>query len=187
MREAVCVACGATYPAESRTCLRCGRPTSPHWDDDEATLSPASGPSAVTQPAPPAEGAGDPPFVPGDLFARRYRIRRRLGQGGMGSVFAALDESIEDVVALKVLSRKFSGDAEMLDQFKKELQLARKVRQRNVVQGFDLGFADDLCYISMEYIDAENLSSFLARHGPLPEADCPPDHAAGSARTESGP
>jgi CheY-like chemotaxis protein len=89
----------------------------------------------------------------------------------MGSVFAALDESIEDVVALKVLSPKFSGDAAMLDQFKKELKLARKVRQRNVVQGFDLGFADGLCYISMEYIDAENLSSFLSRNGPLSEGD----------------
>ncbi len=89
----------------------------------------------------------------------------------MGSVFAALDESIEDTVALKVLSRKFSNDASMLEQFKRELKLARKVRQRNVVQGFDLGFADDLCYISMEYIDAENLSSFLGRNGPLLEAD----------------
>jgi CheY-like chemotaxis protein len=171
VREAICVACGGTYPEESRTCLRCGRPTSPLWDDDEATLSPASGPSGIREPAPLAEDAGDPPFASGYLFARRYRIRRRLGQGGMGSVFAALDESIEDVVALKVLSRKFSGDAEMLDQFKRELKLVRKVRQRNVVQGFDLGFADDLCYISMEYIDAENLSSFLLRNGPLPEAD----------------
>ena len=171
MSEAVCLSCGDPYPDDSRTCLRCGRATRPFEGDDEATIAPASGPTAPTKPGTWSDFGGGPSFAAGDLFARRYRMRRRLGQGGMGSVFAALDESIEDVVALKVLSSRFSGDAAMLDQFKRELKLARKVRQRNVVQGFDLGFADDLCYISMEYIDAENLSSFLGRNGPLPEAD----------------
>ena len=170
VREVLCNGCGRTYPEGSRTCTRCGRPTSPFWDDDEATVAPLSGEIAALSRASETD-PDDPPLRPGDLFARRYRIQRRLGQGGMGSVFAARDESIEDVVALKVLSRKFSGDAAMLDQFKRELKLVRKVRQRNVVQGFDLGFADDLCYISMEFIDAENLSSFLARNGPLPEPD----------------
>jgi CheY-like chemotaxis protein len=169
--EGLCINCGDPYPDNSRTCLRCGRATFPFGSDDEPTVSPGSGPTVATKSGQWVDVGDEPSFAPGDLFAHRYRIRRRLGAGGMGSVFEALDESIEDVVALKILSPRFSGDAATLDQFKKELKLARKVRHRNVVQGFDLGFADDLCYISMEYIDAENLSSFLFRNGPLPEGD----------------
>lgn len=89
----------------------------------------------------------------------------------MGRVFAATDESIDETVALKILAPAYASDAEMLEQFKRELKLARRVRQRNVVQSFDLGFADGISFISMEYVDAENLATFLRRNGPLAEAE----------------
>jgi serine/threonine protein kinase len=102
-------------------------------------------------------------LVPGAMFARRYRIQRFLGSGAMGYVCAAVDESIDEVVALKILSRQIQEDPAGFERFKLELKLARKIRHRNVVQSFDLGFGDGYPYISMEYIDADNLQPHLNR------------------------
>ena len=102
-------------------------------------------------------------LVPGGVFARRYRIQRLLGAGAMGHVASAIDDSIDEVVALKILSVPVHEDPEAFERFKMELKLARRIRHRNVVQSFDLGFADGYPYISMEYIDADNLSRHLQR------------------------
>ena len=168
--EAICAACGGECSEHDRFCPQCGHRVAADFDDAATTYTPKPGDSALLK-ALEARRASEPQLAAGQLFARRYRVRRLLGQGGMGSVFAALDESIEEMVVLKLLSKHLSGDAAVLDQFKRELKLARRIRHRNVVQGFDLGFADDVCYISMEYIDAENLSSFLDRSGQLAETD----------------
>ncbi len=105
----------------------------------------------------------DQMLVPGAVFGRRYRIQRFLGAGAMGYVCAAVDESIDEVVALKILSVPIHDEPEAFERFKLELKLARKIRHRNVVQSFDLGFADGFPFISMEYIDADNLLKHLAR------------------------
>jgi len=102
-------------------------------------------------------------LVPGSVFGRRYRIQRFLGSGAMGYVCSAIDESIDEVVALKILSAPMQEDPDAFERFKLELKLARKIRHRNVVQSFDLGFADGYPYISMEYIDADNLLRHLHR------------------------
>jgi CheY-like chemotaxis protein len=100
---------------------------------------------------------------PGSVFGRRYRVQRFLGAGAMGYVCSAVDESIDEVVALKILSTPIQEDPDSFERFKLELKLARKIRHRNVVQSFDLGFADGYPYISMEYIDADNLLKHLHR------------------------
>ena len=102
-------------------------------------------------------------LAPGTIFARRYRIQRFLGSGAMGYVCCAIDESIDEVVALKVLSLPIHEDPDAYDRFKTELKLARRIRHRNVVQSFDLGFAEGYPFISMEYIDADNLLKHLTR------------------------
>jgi serine/threonine protein kinase len=102
-------------------------------------------------------------LAPGTIFARRYRIQRFLGSGAMGYVCCAIDESIDEVVALKVLSLPIHADPDAYDRFKTELKLARRIRHRNVVQSFDLGFAEGYPFISMEYIDADNLLKHLTR------------------------
>jgi len=102
-------------------------------------------------------------LVPNSVFGRRYRIQRFLGSGAMGYVCSAIDESIDEVVALKILSAPMQEDPDAFERFKLELKLARKIRHRNVVQSFDLGFADGYPYISMEYIDADNLLRHLHR------------------------
>jgi CheY-like chemotaxis protein len=105
----------------------------------------------------------DQMLVPGAVFGRRYRIQKFLGAGAMGYVCAATDETIDEMVALKILSVPIHDDPDAFDRFKLELKLARKIRHRNVVQSFDLGFADGFPFISMEYIDADNLLKHLAR------------------------
>src|SRR5258708_7586560 len=105
----------------------------------------------------------DQTLVPRALFGRRYRIQRFLGAGAMGYVCDAVDESIDEVVALKILSVPIHDEPEAFERFKLELKLARKIRHRNVVQSFDLGFADGFPFISMEYIDADNLLKHLSR------------------------
>jgi serine/threonine protein kinase len=110
-----------------------------------------------------AQAALERMLVPGGVFGRRYRIQRFLGAGAMGYVCSAIDSSIDETVALKVLSAPVQEDPESYDRFKTELKLARKIRHRNVVQTFDLGFAEGYPYISMEYIDADNLMKHLHR------------------------
>jgi CheY-like chemotaxis protein len=102
-------------------------------------------------------------LAPGTVFGRRYRIQRFLGSGAMGYVCCAIDESIDEVVALKVLSLPIQEDPDAYERFKTELKLARRIRHRNVVQSFDLGFAEGYPFISMEYIDADNLLKHLNR------------------------
>jgi serine/threonine protein kinase len=109
-------------------------------------------------------------LVPGGIFGRRYRVQRFLGAGAMGYVCSAVDSSIDEVVALKILSAPVHEDPESFERFKTELKLARKIRHRNVVQSFDLGFADGFPYISMEYVDADNLHKHLSRREVFPEA-----------------
>jgi serine/threonine protein kinase len=106
---------------------------------------------------------------PGAVFGRRYRIQKFLGSGAMGYVCSAVDESIDELIALKVLSAPMQEDPAAFERFKNELKLARRIRHRNVVQTFDLGFAEGYPFISMEYIDADNLLKHLARRGRFDE------------------
>lgn len=171
-----CPACGSPCRPGDRFCSQCGERDPLRSVAQGATAGPTAALGfgrSDAETAPPAANAppADAVLAPNSLFAGRYRIERLLGEGGMGRVYAANDTSIEERIALKVLLSRYSRDREMLEQFKRELKLARRVRQRNVVQGYDLGFAGELSYISMEFIDAENLTSFLARRGRLPEPD----------------
>src|SRR5205823_3618498 len=168
-----CVACGAGCRAIDRFCSQCGQPDplgpreEPSYDDDELarpqTTTRARGRNTE------AALALERMLIPGNVFGRRYRIQRFLGAGAMGYVCSAIDNTIDETVALKILSAPVQEDPEGFERFKTELKLARKIRHRNVVQSFDLGFADGYPYISMEYIDADNLMKHLQRRSQFPE------------------
>jgi CheY-like chemotaxis protein len=168
MTEGHCRGCGAAAGAADRFCRQCGR-REPLLavEDPTAALEPAA-----TRPrpglAPPADLS---PFAPGRMFARRYRIERLLGEGGMGSVYLAVDNSIYEYIALKVLSAAYRSNPAVLEQFKHELKLARKVRHRNVVASFHLGESEGYPYLTQEYIESENLAAFIERRGALDEAE----------------
>ncbi len=105
----------------------------------------------------------------GALFAGRYEIQEVLGRGGMGIVYRATDRQLDEVVALKVLrSVTLVGDAILLERFKQEIKLARRITHRNVLRTHDFGEADGVPYISMEYLEGVTLKELVARKGALP-------------------
>src|SRR4051812_9500097 len=108
-------------------------------------------------------------FEPGTLLAGRYRIVDRRGQGGMGEVYRADDLKLGQPVALKFLPATLEADAVRLAQFHSEVRLARQVAHKNVCRMYDVGEVEGLPFLTMEYVDGEDLSSLLRRIGRLPE------------------
>jgi serine/threonine-protein kinase len=105
----------------------------------------------------------------GALFAGRYEIEGTLGKGGMGVVYRALDKKLDEVVALKVLRPEIGkDDPTILERFKQEIKLARKISHRNILRTHDFGETDHTPYISMEYVEGVTLKDLVANKGALP-------------------
>ena len=107
-------------------------------------------------------------FTPGAILAERYRIIGLLGRGGMGEVYRADDLKLGQPVALKFLPRRFGEEKDRLDRFYAEVRIARQVSHPNVCRVYDVGEIDGQHYLSMEYVDGEDLASLLKRIGRLP-------------------
>jgi len=101
----------------------------------------------------------------GVLFGGRYEILGVLGQGGMGAVYKARDRELDRLIALKVIRPELATDPAILARFKQELILSRNITHKNVVRIFDLGEAEGIRFISMEYVDGEDLRTLLRRQG----------------------
>ena len=138
-----------------------------HVMGEEATL--LAGGSAPTPPEPSRDSG---PLEAGQKFGNRYHIIKLLGLGGMGAVYQAWDTELEIIVAVKVIRPEAASDPKMaaeLDQrFKRELLLAREVTHKNVVRIHDLGEMEGIKYITMSFIEGEDLSSIIKREGKLP-------------------
>jgi HAMP domain-containing protein/predicted Ser/Thr protein kinase len=105
----------------------------------------------------------------GDLFASRYELLSTLGKGGMGVVYLARDQQLDEEVALKVLRPDvLNEDPTILDRFKKETKLARRITHRNVLRTHDFGETGGTAYISMEYLEGVTLKDLIASKGALP-------------------
>ncbi len=101
----------------------------------------------------------------GVVFGGRYEIQGVLGQGGMGAVYKARDRELDRLIALKVIRPELATDPAILQRFKQELILSRNITHKNVVRIYDLGEADGIRFISMEYVDGEDLRTILRREG----------------------
>ena len=116
-----------------------------------------------------AEHAAD---LVGRSLGPRYQIIKMLGAGGMGAVYQAWDQDLSVVVALKTVRPEVTADPETARQlerrFKQELLLARQVTHRNIVRVHDMGEVEGIKYITMPYIEGEDLSTILKREGKLP-------------------
>jgi hypothetical protein len=126
-----------------------------------------------TAVVPKQAGPGSPPpqserFAPGTVLAERYRIVTLLGRGGMGEVYRAEDLKLGNVVALKFLPASLQNDPAALVGFHAEVRNARQVSHPNVCRVYDIGQVDGLHFLTMEYIDGEDLASLLRRIGRLP-------------------
>jgi serine/threonine protein kinase/tetratricopeptide (TPR) repeat protein len=104
----------------------------------------------------------------GSTFAGRYHIIEELGKGGMGRVYKAFDTEIKEKIALKLLKPETSFDEKMIERFRNELKLARKISQRNVCRMHDLNKEEGRYYITMEYVHGEDLKRLIRKVGQMP-------------------
>jgi len=105
------------------------------------------------------------------ILGGRYEILQMLGEGGMGAVYKARDNEVDRMVGLKVIRPELAANPEILRRFKQELVLAREITHKNVVRIYDLGESEGVKFITMEYVDGEDLKSVLRRSGRLPPAE----------------
>ena len=136
-----CRSCGTALDIDHRFCPSCGTPI------------------AVAG----AEGR----FRAGTLFAGRFRIISALGRGGMGEVYRAEDLELGHTVALKFLTT-YRDDGRARDRLRNEVRMARHVSHPNVCRVFDIGDAQGELYLTMEYVDGEDLAALLRRIGRVP-------------------
>jgi eukaryotic-like serine/threonine-protein kinase len=106
------------------------------------------------------------PITAGSRIASRYTLLHELGTGGMGVVFKAQDETLDEVVALKFIRPDFASNGDLARRLRTETKLARSVRHRNVCGIHEYGEDGDLLFISMEYVDGRNLRQLLRQTGP---------------------
>jgi tRNA A-37 threonylcarbamoyl transferase component Bud32 len=108
-------------------------------------------------------------FPPGTVLGNRYRIVERLGRGGMGEVYRADDLKLGQAVALKFLPPDVDKDPGRLTQLHTEVRLARQVSHPNVCRVYDIDEVEGHTFLSMEYVDGEDLASLLRRIGRFPQ------------------
>jgi serine/threonine-protein kinase len=151
------------YLREDLTALRQATPAPTRPDPSDETL-------AVDAPTLPAPAAGRG-LDRGQLFAGRYEIQGTLGKGGMGVVYRARDRQLDEVVALKLLRPEaLASEPTLLERFKQEIRLARRITHRNVLRTHDFGEAEGVPFISMEFLEGVTLKELVRRRGALPLA-----------------
>jgi serine/threonine protein kinase/tetratricopeptide (TPR) repeat protein len=103
----------------------------------------------------------------GSIFAGRYKIVTELGKGGMGKVYRAIDQKIDEEVAIKLIKPEIAADKQTIERFGNELKMARKIAHRNVCKMYYLGEEKGAHYITMEYVPGEDLKSMIRMSGQL--------------------
>ena len=129
---------------------------------DAPTMIDAAGAPTMADLSPAAPVTANV-LLPGMLLGRRYELVSLLGEGGMGAVYKAMDRELNRPVALKVIRPELAKQKSIIERFKQELLLARQITHRNVVRIYDLGEADGVKFITMEFIEGEDLRSLLLR------------------------
>ena len=164
-----CGTCRAVVPDHSRFCPACGACLG---GSSAASTVPLAARGALkvgaATPALRSSYTGEGRFLPGTLLAGRYRIVALLGKGGMGEVYRATDLKLQQQVALKFLPESTALRPDALARFHNEVRIARQLAHPNICRVYDIGEADGLHFISMEYVDGEDLASLLRRIGRLP-------------------
>src|SRR5271154_2023915 len=198
-----CSTCGAKISPTGKFCSSCGKPVDPNADAtiagnnlgmEQETIAPPATParrtpSFATSPRGPRTPSSSPGFLTssdpisggrfaaGQIIAERYRVVALAGKGGMGEVYRAEDLKLGQVVAIKFLPEALLQDSSALARFHSEVRIARQVSHPNVCRVFDIGDADGVLFLTMEYVDGEDLASVVRRIGRLS-----PDKATEIAR-----
>ncbi len=172
----ICPECHTPNPVGAAVCHSCSGGLS---DPAAATVADSDSDSAPTLAAPrslkewsdskqsPAMGVSLV-LPPGMEIGKRYLVVRLLGMGGMGAVYLVHDRSSTADVALKLIRSDIAENPEALERFKREIQLSSKVTHKNVLRVYDLGASDGIKYLTMQFVEGEDLSTVLKREGRLP-------------------
>src|SRR5260370_15540208 len=172
-----CPTCSSERVERNRFCGSCGSVLTPKPDvsmADTIAMAPPRTPTAKSSSTPTSRSSScsdsfdEGRFLSGTLVAERYRIIGILGRGGMGEVYRATDLVLGQQVALKFLPEATASDPDILTRFHSEVRIARQVSHPNVCRVYDIGAVAGQPYISMEYVDGEDLGSLLRRIGRLP-------------------
>jgi serine/threonine-protein kinase len=161
-----CPSCATENPDSNRFCGSCATPlTEPVQPASQVpTLAQTAGGTFLPSNSKSEEGR----FVPGTLLLDRYRITGLVARGGMGEVYRATDLKLGQQVALKFLPEEMARNPQSLARFQNEVRLARQVSHPNVCRVYDIGEMFGQPFLSMEYVDGEDLGSLLRRIGRLP-------------------
>src|ERR1700736_388794 len=170
-----CPLCQTDNPATADRCGKCSTPL----PISEVTISPTAvgrteAWSVAVTPRPSSEAASKGQLEPGTILAERFEVLQLLGQGGMGAVYKARDIELERLVALKLIRPDLASHPEILRRFKQELILAREVTHRNVIRIFDLGQAQGIKFITMEYVEGRDLRGLLHEKGKMAPEEAVP-------------
>jgi eukaryotic-like serine/threonine-protein kinase len=139
-------------------------------------LSPSETPTLADGVSPPPRSGAptrafrisQPVLETGVILAGRYEILQTLGEGGMGAVYKARDLELDRMVALKVIRPELAKNPAIIDRFKQELRLSQRVTHRNVIRIYDLGEGDGVKFITMEYIEGQDLRSLIHERKKFP-------------------
>jgi len=150
-----CLKCHSETPGDMRFCGHCGASLAIPGKtlDINKTQTLAFSPGALSD---------------GTMFAGRYLVIDDLGKGGMGHVYRVLDTKIDEEVALKFINPEIAADAKIIERFRNELKITRKITHRHVCRMYDLSEDGKSLFITMEYIPGEDLGSLIQRLGRLP-------------------
>ena len=148
-----CPKCQTQNPIDSKYCKECATPLS---GDPEIAVSHTKTLEALKEE-----------LTTGMMFAGRYQIIEELGKGGMGRVYKALDTKIDEKIALKLIKPEIATDKRTIERFSNELKYARKIRHNNVCQMYDLGEEKGNHFITMEFVEGEDLKSMIRMSGQL--------------------
>jgi Flp pilus assembly protein TadD/predicted Ser/Thr protein kinase len=164
---------GAALPSTADGATIQSRPAITSTVTPDAGLSVERGPSPAGVNATGLHGTGANAILLeiGTVLGSRYQILELLGEGGMGAVYKAADREVDRLVALKVIRPEMASNPEILARFKQELLLSSKVTDRHVIRIYDLGEAQGIKFITMEFVDGENLHKILKQRVKLDAAE----------------
>lgn len=164
----MCPHCHHSSPPGASRCTSCGASFGSDADDATMIQGPKTAwanPTHAESPIPNSAVA----LEVGSVLADRYEILKMLGEGGMGAVYKAKDRELDRLVALKVIRPELAGHPSILARFKQELILARKITHRNIIRIYDLGVFEGLRFITMEFVEGQDLASILEERKFTPE------------------
>ena len=152
-----CPKCHADNPDTQKFCGECATPLTTSED-----IQPSFTKTLLT----PVED-----LPQGTLFANRYEIIEELGKGGMGRVYKALDNEIHEEVAIKLLKPEIAADEKIIERFRNELKITRKISHKNVCRTYHISKEEGTPYITMEYVRGEDLKNLVRNKGMVPKEE----------------